>query len=377
MVPEGWKERKLGQVAFLQRGFDLPGRERVEGDIPIISSSGISGYHNEHQVEGPGVVTGRYGTIGEVFFVQNKFWPLNTALWVKEFHGNDQKYVYYLLSKIDYKKFSDKTGIPGVNRNDLHTVKVPVPPRNEQKKIARILSTCDKAIETVKKLIENSKAQKKALMQQLLAGKPRQSGSSNERRRLHISDVAKVDVRSLSIKTPTDYSFRYISLSDVNNGQISDNLNSYVFSSAPSRARRVVEEGDILMATVRPNLQAFARVGTKHGGCIASTGFAVLSPKKNFDGDYLYHYLFSSHVTGQLSALVVGSGYPALNSSDVKGLTIYCPAYEEQRAIANILNKADSVVENLLRQSSRLKEQKKALMQQLLTGKRRVKVDES
>ena len=252
-----------------------------------------------------------------------------------------------------------------------------LPPLPEQKKIARLLSTWDKAIETVEKLIENSKAQKKALMQQLLTGKGQQAESSSEYRRLHVSDVAQVDIRSLGIKTPGDYSFRYISLSDVDNGHIAENLDSYVFSSAPSRARRVVEEGDILMATVRPNLQAFARIGAAHAGCVVSTGFAVLTPRKGFDGDYLYHYLFSSHVTCKLNALVVGSGYPALNSADVKGLSIYCPAYEEQRTIAKILNKADFAIDNLLRQSSRLKEKKKALMQQLLTGKRRVKVDDA
>lgn len=343
--------------------------------MPIISSSGISGYHNECQVKGPGVVTGRYGTVGEVFFIQGDFWPLNTSLWVKEFYGNDRKYVYYLLSKVDYKKFSDKTGVPGVNRNDLHTIKVSVPPKSEQQKIARILSTWDKAIATIEKLIENSKAQKKALMQQLLTGRGKQAESSSKQRRLHVSDVAQVDIRSLGIKTPGDYSFRYISLSDVDNGHIAEELDSYVFSSAPLRARRVVEEGDILMATVRPNLQAFARIGAAHAGCVVSTGFAVLTPRKGFDGDYLYHYLFSSHITGQLNALVVGSGYPALKSADMKGLSIYCPAYEEQRTIAQILNKADFAIDNLLHQSSRLKEQKTALMQQLLTGKWRVKID--
>ena len=410
MMPEGWKVAPLSDsgvsVIDGDRGTEYPKEHqfRESGLCLFLSAKNVTraGFkfdecqfidedrHNKLRkglLKRNDLVLTTRGTIGNVAFYDSgvpfNVVRVNSGMVILRNSGNQvtTRYLHTLLFSHILRRQIERLAFgsaqPQLTVKIIKDLKLFLPPTGEQKKIARILSTWDKAVETVEKLVENSKAQKKALMQQLLTGKPRQSGSSNERRRLHISDVAKVDVRSLSIKTPTDYSFRYISLSDVNNGQISDNLNSYVFSSAPSRARRVVEEGDILMATVRPNLQAFARVGTKHGGCIASTGFAVISPKKNFDGDYLYHYLFSSHVTGQLSALVVGSGYPALNSSDVKGLTIYCPAYEEQRAIANILNKADSVVENLLRQSSRLKEQKKALMQQLLTGKRRVKVDES
>jgi type I restriction enzyme, S subunit len=79
-----WPLKGLGHVATLQRGFDLPSSNRVAGDYPIISSGGISGYHKEAKVKGPGVVTGRYGSIGEVFFIEGDYWPLNTTLWVKQ-----------------------------------------------------------------------------------------------------------------------------------------------------------------------------------------------------------------------------------------------------------------------------------------------------
>lgn len=77
-MPNGWKHCTLGDILTLQRGFDLPERDRQRGNIPIVSSSGISAYHNTAKVSGPGVVTGRYGTLGEVFYVEEDFWPLNT-----------------------------------------------------------------------------------------------------------------------------------------------------------------------------------------------------------------------------------------------------------------------------------------------------------
>ncbi|MHC6330195.1 restriction endonuclease subunit S [Escherichia coli] len=168
-----WEKVRLGDVAELQRGFDLPSTKRIEGEIPIVSSSGITGFHVEAKAKAPGVVTGRYGSIGDVFYLEQDFWPLNTSLWVKDFHGNDEKFIYFLLSNFDFKKFSDKTGVPGVNRNDLHAVNVLLPPLSEQKKIAQILSTWDKAISVTEKLLTNSQQQKKALMQQLLTGKKR------------------------------------------------------------------------------------------------------------------------------------------------------------------------------------------------------------
>jgi type I restriction enzyme S subunit len=142
-----WSDKPLGQVATLQRGFDLPVQKRQPGRVPIVSSSGISDYHAESAVSGPGVVTGRYGTIGQVFLVTEDYWPLNTTLWVKDFHGNDPRFIFYLLKTLDFRSCSDKSSVPGVNRNDLHTLIVRLPPLPEQKRIAHILGTLDDKIE--------------------------------------------------------------------------------------------------------------------------------------------------------------------------------------------------------------------------------------
>ncbi len=134
-----WATIPLGEVAALQRGFDLPHRQRKPGNIPIITSSGLGDTHAEPKVAGPGVVTGRYGTIGEVFYVSTDFWPLNTTLYVKNFYNNDPLFVSYLLRTIDFHTHSGKSGVPGVNRNDLHEISVRIPiARHEQKAIAAL-----------------------------------------------------------------------------------------------------------------------------------------------------------------------------------------------------------------------------------------------
>ncbi len=142
-----WPQVPLGEVITLQRGFDLPSRDRKPGKVPILSSSGITDYHSEIGVPGPGVVTGRYGTIGQVFLIKEDFWPLNTTLWVKDFHGNDPLWASYLLRTIDFMSCSDKSSVPGVNRNDLHRILVLLPPLDEQRTIAGVLGALDDKIE--------------------------------------------------------------------------------------------------------------------------------------------------------------------------------------------------------------------------------------
>ena len=160
-----WEELPLGDVITLQRGFDLPSQDRKPGKVPIVSSSGVSDYHSEVGVKGPGVVTGRYGTIGQVFLVKEDYWPLNTTLWVKDFHGNDPQFASYLLRTVDFRSCSDKSSVPGVNRNDLHRIPVLLPPLAEQKAIAAVLGALDDKIELNRRMNATLEAMARALFQ--------------------------------------------------------------------------------------------------------------------------------------------------------------------------------------------------------------------
>jgi type I restriction enzyme S subunit len=127
-VPQGWERVPLGEVMTLQRGHDLPSQDRVEGDIPIVSSSGITGFHDKKKADAPGVVTGRYGTLGQVYYIDRDYWPLNTALYVTDFKGNPPLYILHLLKHALESIQSDKAAIPGLNRNVVHRMNVLRPP---------------------------------------------------------------------------------------------------------------------------------------------------------------------------------------------------------------------------------------------------------
>lgn len=130
-LPEGWRMGTIGDMLELQRGFDLPSQARVDGKYPIYTSTGIAEYHNEYKVEPPCIVTGRSGMIGEVFYSNEKCWPLNTTLWVKDFKGTPSFFVYYKLKELDLgKTVSGFAAVPTLNRNDVHMMETVVPPKD-------------------------------------------------------------------------------------------------------------------------------------------------------------------------------------------------------------------------------------------------------
>ena len=117
----------------------------------------------ESKVKGPGVITGRYGTLGKVYFVPEDFWPLNTTLYVRDFKGNDPRFIAYCLSELDFSAYSDKAAVPGLNRNHLHEAPVRVPPLTEQRAIAHILGTLDDKIELNRRMNQSLEEMAQAL----------------------------------------------------------------------------------------------------------------------------------------------------------------------------------------------------------------------
>ncbi|MDD5363080.1 MAG: restriction endonuclease subunit S [Ignavibacteria bacterium] len=163
-----------------------------------------------------------------------------------------------------------------------------------------------------------------------------------------LEDLVYVDKEQLNNTTDDDFSFYYIDISSVSTNKIQFPDSQISFKESPSRARKVLHDGDILMATVRPNLKAFARFNKPaNRNYIASTGFAVLSKNEKADIDFIYHSLFSNVVEKQIEALVVGSNYPALNISDIRKLKIHSPSLTTQSKIARILSTCDLVIEKL------------------------------
>jgi len=127
-VPEGWSRERLDSALLLQRGFDLPNGLRKQGNVPVYASAGINGYHDEVKIKGPGIVTGRSGTLGLVHYSSGDFWPLNTSLWVKEFRRVTPLFAYFMLSEMNLAQYNSGASVPTLDRKVVHSVEILIPP---------------------------------------------------------------------------------------------------------------------------------------------------------------------------------------------------------------------------------------------------------
>lgn len=141
-----WVDAELQDLVFLQRGFDITKAQQRPGTIPVISSSGPQSFHNEAKVKGPGVVIGRKGSVGTVYYTDADFWPHDTTLWSKDLKGNDPKFVYYFLQTLRLSRFDTGNSNPTLNRNHIHKLPIKKPDLDEQKRIASVLSAYDDLI---------------------------------------------------------------------------------------------------------------------------------------------------------------------------------------------------------------------------------------
>ena len=152
-MPEGWRWSSLDEVVTLQRGFDLPHSHRVAGEVPVISAGMTEGSHNVATVQGPGFAIGRATNLGRPTWSDIDFWPLNTTLFARDFHGNEPKFLFHLFESLDLSGFDSGSVQPMLNRNYIGQIKVLVPPLREQRAIAEVLGTLDDKIAANSKLI--------------------------------------------------------------------------------------------------------------------------------------------------------------------------------------------------------------------------------
>ena len=133
---------KFKDIIVLKRGFDLPYHKRKNGEIPIFSSNEICGFHEEYKVKAPGVITGRSGSIGNVLFSKDNFWPLNTTLFVSDFKNNIPKYIYYFLQTVKLENYSTGTSVPTLNRNHLDNLEFFIHSLSNQQHIVDNIRRC-------------------------------------------------------------------------------------------------------------------------------------------------------------------------------------------------------------------------------------------
>lgn len=292
----------------------------------------------------------------------------------------DKKYLYFLTLSHEFRRRGEinmqgSAGQQRVPTDFLASYSVVLPPLPEQRKIANILSTWDEAIDLTEQLIIAKQKRKQALIQRLLTGKVRFSEFEEELKEVKLQDVADINSENITESSSSEKMYYYIDLSSINNGGIDFPNEKVPFKQLPSRARRVLHKYDVIMSTVRPHLLGYARCTFDPEDVLCSTGFAIITPHHHEQMNFIYQSIYSDYVQKQISTLVTGSNYPAINSSEVAQLKLVWPQSDRERAqISNLLTSCDNELDLLSQKLTALRQQKKGLMQQLLTGKIRVKI---
>jgi len=309
--------------------------------------------------------------------------------------GIDPKYLFYCLYQMHSAGFTQimqnqTNGIRNLEYRFFLKQLLPKPEFTEQQKISSILSSVDDTIKATRASIANLERLKKSLMQNLLTGKMKPDGSWRKDDEFYMDDkfgkvpvgwgikklsqVFLINEKTLNSKTDEDFLFKYITIEAVTTEKlIPELIEKHQFKNAPSRARRVITKGDLLISTVRPNLKAFLRFNENGTDWICSTGFGVLSAKENQDSDFYFFQLLSFIGEKQFASLISGSNYPAISERDLKNIKVYEAPFDVQIEIKDKLISLAEYVEAKYSKITMLEKLKKSLMQKLLTGQVRVK----
>lgn len=384
LLDRSWLQLPLGAVATLQRGYDLPHRSRELGTIPIITSSGFGDTHSEARVRGPGVVTGRYGTIGQVFLVEEDFWPLNTTLYVRDFHGNDPYFVAYLLRTIDFHSHSGKSGVPGVNRNDLHELSVKLPPHPEQRAIATALSDVDALLAKLDALVAKKRDLKVAAMQQLLTGQTRLPGFGREWEVKRLGDTADPNQNwsftggpfgsNLKSSDYTEEGVRIIQLQNIGDGVFHDD---YAIFTSLGKANELlscnVYPGEILLSKMGdPVARACLVPSTDSRYLMCSDGIRLAVDPKRFNTQFVFYQINATDFRTRAANAGTGSTRKRIGLTQLRNLQLICPNLVEQTAIATVLSDMDAELTALEARRDKTRALKQGMVQELLTGRIRL-----
>lgn len=344
-----WKTDELGKFITLKRGYDLPQQKRENGTIPVFSSSGISGCHSAAMIDAPGVITGRYGTIGNVFYSEKPFWPLNTTLYVEDFHGNDAKFIYYFLQTISWDKFTSASAVPGINRNTVHKEIVTLPDIKIQRKIAAFLSLLDDKIELNQRINNNLQQQAQAIYMSYF--------TDNNGCLADICQHTKEKTFVSQLTLDNYYSTE---------NMLSEKGGAVQAANLPATAQTTrCGPGDVLVSNIRPYFKKIVYCSSE-GGC--STDVLCFTPNRKNLSAYLFYTLYADKFFNHMVAGSKGTKMPRGDKQQIMTYPIYIPSNVELENYNSITQPILTKVEKNREENLRLTALRDTLLPKLMSG---------
>jgi len=369
-----WRAAKLEDLVFFQRGFDITKDQQTEGPYPVISSSGITSYHGEFKVNGPGVVIGRKGTVGSVHFAANDYWPHDTTLWSKDLHGNSARYVYYFLQTVDFKRFDVGNSNPTLNRNHIHDLRIAIPPLPIQNSIASILSAYDDLIENNRRRIALLEQAARLFYEEWFV---RLKFPGHERTRIvngvpegwerkPLAEYTCFIKRGITPHYDDDAAGLVINQKCIRDGRLNMNLARH--QSRAFATERQVLVGDILVnSTGEGTLGRIAQVKSPVNNCTVDTHVTIVRPKP----EITINYVGLAVMTWEARFSTMGRGatnQTELSSAQIGASPILLPNKTLMEEFESFADPIYEQVTNLTLQDNKLRAARDLLLPRLMNG---------
>ncbi|MEU9353962.1 restriction endonuclease subunit S [Streptomyces griseoloalbus] len=359
-----WKRTTVGDVVTLQRGFDITKAQQNPGNVPVVSSGGISSYHDTAMVEGPGVVMGRKGTLGKVFWLESDYWPHDTTLWVKDFKGNDRRFVYYFLGTLNYLSMNVGSSNPTLNRNHVHPTPINWPPLKEQRGIAVVLGALDDKIAVNERIATTTDAMVEALRQMLLA-----ELDANFRR---LGDIAKIVVGSTPSRAKSEYwtdgTVNWINSGKANEFRVIDPSEMITEDALVNSSVKMMPPGATLIGITGATMGKISRLEIPAGGSQNVAGVWADEPALN---DWLFYDIKAR--VADLTKHASGGAQQHINKRIITELQCSVPGPDRLTAWSAKASPLVTLTARRLVENRTLAALRDTLLPQLMSGRLRVK----
>jgi len=372
LIPNEWEVKKLGDIAKIKHGKDQKKVEIENGKYPILGTGGEIGRTDNFLYNKPSVLIGRKGTIDKPRFMDTPFWTVDTLFFTEISDGIEPKWLFNVFQTIDWYFYNEASGVPSLSGSTISAIPLAVPPHPEQQKIAAILSTWDMAIDNYNAIIEKLKNRNKGLAQQLLTGKIRVQGFEKKWKLTPLNECLAFTPRQ--VLKPVG---NYLALGLRSHGKGIFHKNNIDPVDVAMDFLYEVKENDLIINITFAWEQAVAIVSKKDEGGLVSHRFPTYTFKtEKAIPEFFRHYIMQKYFKFLMELISPGGAgrNRVMNKTDFLKLEIKIPEVKEQKAISRILNTATTELKQYQQKLQTLQKQKKGLMQQLLTGKTRVKI---
>lgn len=362
-----WKTSTIGEIAPLQRGYDLPTNNVISGTIPVVYSNGILRFHNEGKCQAPAIITGRSGTIGKFTYIDHgEYWPHNTSLWVTTFHKNYPRFVYYFFQNVGFEKYATGSGVPTLNRNDIHKHIESIPSnKEEQQAIASYFTTLDSQISASTSRLASLKQMKAASLQAMFpqegetVPKIRFKGFKGEWKKVKADSIFK----TFNEKNRPD--LPVLSATQDRGMVTRESIGYNIFHDTSNEATyKHILPGQFVI-----HLRSF-QGGFAHSEIegIASPAYTIMDFKnKDLYHDYYWRYVFmSKEFIKRLELITYGiRDGRSISYDEFKEMSFLVPSKEEQIKIASYLKNLDRQISLQSQRLEKLKQIKSACLDKM------------